>query len=933
MKRFIFLNFFICLISIEVVAFPIIGKDVTTIFVSQDEESVVLEAVEMFRSDVKLVSEREAILVNEISENTIIVGTLGVNPILDRIIEQNKINIEGVKDEWEAFQIEVADFQSKKILLVVGSDKRGTAYGILELSRIIGVSPWVWWADSHPVKKKNVDISDSFFRKQKPSVQYRGIFINDEGVGFTPWSVKTFDPKKDNKSVGPKTYSKVFELMLRLRANIIWPAMHPITTPFYLVEGNKEIAQKYGIIIGTSHHEPLMRNTEEWNRKKHGAFNFQTNRKSVLDFWTERVNQLHNSENFYTVGMRGAGDVGMEGVKSVQEQADVLNQVFLEQRNILAENLNPAVEKIPQLFVPYKEVLEVYDKGLNIPDDITLMWCDDNYGYLTKFNTDKELSRSGGSGIYYHVSYWGRPHEYTWISTTPPAFTYWQMKKAYESGARKVWIVNVGDIKPAEFDTEFFLDLAWDFNSISEKNILQVSENWFAREFGEELAPELNAVMNEYYRLAFIRKPELMGWSRIEEDGFPNKLSPVTDTEFNPFVFGDQIYNRINDYESLMKKTEKLRKSIPDKKKDSYFQLIYFPVHAAGEMNKKLLYAQKARLFSKYNLPVTNEYIWRSLNAHNSVDTLVNFYNRKMSNGKWNGMMHSKTWRVPVYFTPNLPDSVLFDNSDTEVLLWPENYDKPITNDTKVKLTSFVNQIGMETNVYVFSRNNKKPYWKVNEKPSWIEISERESDFSNETCLIFRLKSGKLKKNIVEGNVILTINKKRYTFEVSAIKLPVNLPTEHNKLILVNTAEFENQIKKTPTIFQGLGHSTRSVELNQGAENAVIYSILTTSSGQAEITLRLLPVHPIEGDQIRYAVAVNDEKPQIVSFESDFINRSEEWKSNVSRNQAVKTTTHFFEKAGQQKITIYALDKGVVLDQLSVDFSIGRHFYELPRIK
>ena len=618
--------FIICILLQSVFCF--VGKaseDVTfrhgqniQISVNKSEAEVVKTAIDIFSSDFQRVFQSKIIS----SENgEILVGTLGLNSVAEETA--NPADVVELKNKHEGFLLTVKNGK----LIVLGSDKRGTAYGILEISRIIGVSPWEWWADSPISPQKKLTLKNGFKTLQSPSVKHRGIFINDEDWGLTPWSYKNYEPSEIKGSIGPKTHARIFELLLRLRANTFWPAMHECSVAFYMTPGNKEMADKYGIYVGSSHCEPMNRNTNfEWKKVGTGDYNYLTNRDNILKFWEERTKQLAGSDNIYTLGIRGVHDGKMQGANTVQEQKDALTQILKDQRDMIKNLVNPDIEKVSQVFIPYKEVLDVYNAGLEVPEDVTLMWCDDNYGYINHFPSTAEQSRKGGNGIYYHVSYWGRPHDYLWLSTTHPAQIYYQMKLAYDKGARDMWIINVGDIKPAEYQLEMTMDMAWNINSIqsNKKDIDLHLKNWLQREFGQKNSAELLHIMNEYYRLAFIHKPEFMGNTRTEETNPSFKI--VSD-----FPWSEQEINqRITDYQTIENQVKKISATIPKSKKASWYQLIEYPVTAAAEMNKKLLYGQLAR---------HHKADWKqSDDAYNEIVRLTKQYNQLLG-GKWNYMM------------------------------------------------------------------------------------------------------------------------------------------------------------------------------------------------------------------------------------------------------------------------------------------------------
>jgi hypothetical protein len=604
------------------------GKTVIVV-IDNKEEQVVRTALEMFQQDYKSVF--GAIVQPSTQKGTIYIGTLGLNSTAESMVES--ADIQSIKEHKEAFLIKVIGNK----LVVLGSDKRGTAYGILEISRKIGVSPWAWWADSHTYKKDIMELEDGYKDIQYPSVSRRGIFINDEDWGLTPWSYQTYEPSDIKGQIGPKTHARIFELLLRLRANTFWPAMHSCSVAFYQTPGNKEMADKYGIFVGTSHCEPMVCNANaEWKIEGEGQYNYISNRANVLKFWEQRVTELANSDNIYTLGMRGIHDGPMEGAKTALEQKEALTKIINDQRKMLASIVNPNLEEISQVFIPYKEVLEAYRMGLEIPDDVTLMWTDDNYGYIRHFPDSTERARKGGNGIYYHVSYWGRPHDYLWLATTHPAHVYTQMKMAYDKGIQDMWILNVGDIKPAEYLIELYMDMAWNINAIEPdiKGLDSHLKTWLEREFGKDNSSTLLDVMNEYYRLAYIRKPEFMGNTRTEEKD--PKYIIVSDLPWSE----SDIKTRIKEYEAISEKVQNMASEIPTPLKSTWLQFIEYPVRGAVEMNKKQLYGQLAR----HGLDD-----WQlSDDVYDRIVSLTKKYNA-LNNGKWNRIMDFRPRELAVF--------------------------------------------------------------------------------------------------------------------------------------------------------------------------------------------------------------------------------------------------------------------------------------------
>ena len=736
------------------------------------EEKVVQTALKLFIRDYQSVFSASAAV--DARQGNIIVGTVGKSPLL-KVVSADVSALAGKK---QAFLLQVLPDGK---LLVAGSDSHGTAYGIMELSRLIGVSPWEWWADVTPEKKTSFVLSAEYQTLQSPSVEYRGIFINDEDWGLMPWSSQTYEPSDIKGHIGPKTNARIFELLLRLRANTYWPAMHECTLPFFLTEGNRKVAEEYGIFIGSSHCEPMVCSAAgEWRRRGQGDYDYVNNSASVYKFWEDRVKEVAQQGNIYTLGMRGVHDGQMQGAKTVAEQKAVLERVLKDQRGLLQKYVNKDVTAIPQAFIPYKEVLDIYNAGLQVPDDVTLIWCDDNYGYIRHFPTAEERARKGGNGIYYHVSYWGRPHDYLWLGTFSPYLLHQQMKLAYDRGIQKMWVLNVGDIKPAEYQIELFLDMAWNIDEVNEIGVTAHLKSWLGREFGSNCAEELLPAMEAHYQLSYIRKPEFMGNTR-EEERDP-KYKVIKDLPWSE----QTISERLRSYTVLSDVVERMESNIPADRQDAYFQLVKYPVQAAAQMNRKILTAQLAR-HSKVD--------WKQSDAaFDSIASLTQQYN-SLQNGKWNRMMDFQPRKLPVF-------KRVEHTAATE----------PMVTDRKM------------------------------------------------LC----------KWNAME----CTYGK--------------------------------------PVPYEGLGYERKAAGIRKGS--SLTFAFDDYGKDSVEVEIRLLPSHPLDEKQLRFAISVDEAVPQTVSYETK--GRSEEWKENVLRNQAIRKVTLPINKQASHKLVITALDEGVVLDQV-----------------
>lgn len=573
------------------------------------------------------------------------------------------IDIKALRGLTDGFAIRERD----GVIHIAGANGRGTAYGLLEMSRKAGVSPWIWWGDVVPGKKDLLEIEDGYSDLQGASVERRGIFINDEDWSLRPWSHLNFEPSGKTE-IGAATYRKIFELLLRLRGNTLWPAMHEGTTPFFFVDGAKAQADSCGIVIGTSHCEPMLRNNVgEWNVGERGRFNYKTNRDEVQRYWQERLQQVKDSEggNIFTIGMRGIHDSSMEGYSTEEEKFGALQQVIDDQQRLIEENIgNPALQD--QVFVPYKEVLELYENGLRVPDYVTLMWCDDNHGYITRLSDSKEQKRPGGGGIYYHLSYWGQPHDYLWLTTTQPGLIWHQMRQAYDNNVRKLWIVNVHDPKVAGYDLELFMDMAWDIDSVDASSLRSHYKEWLKRQFGEKAADLIFPVMHDFYRLCGQRKPEFMGWSQVEKDRdlYERRLTPVRSTEFNPDEFGNELQRYVDEFDRASYVVDYATKFVDPSLYDAYFASVIYPVCASAAHARSLLKAQEARSLASGRNGVVDRFALEerirqacaeSQRAYQEVRKLTEYYNDVVSDGKWKGSMDMRPRDLPVFAAPSLP--------------------------------------------------------------------------------------------------------------------------------------------------------------------------------------------------------------------------------------------------------------------------------------
>lgn len=620
--------------------FPLVqaGRAAPLVVAPEDHEVVRLAAADLARDIAAVTGVTPSVGPRAASgAPRVLIGTLGHSPLIDRLTDAGQLDVSALRGAWESFIIAVlppARPEADPLLVIAGSDRRGTAFGIYELAQQIGVSPWHWWADVPPEKQPELLIPAGTRRFGPPSVKYRGIFLNDEDWGLQPWAATTFEP--ENGGIGPKTYAKVFELLLRLKANTLWPAMHACTQPFNADPRNAALADRYAIVMGSSHAEPMLRNNVgEWPHDRPKDYNYIANREGVRAYWEERVRTNAAYESIWTLGMRGIHDSAIQGANTDGERINVLEQVFADQRDLLTQHVGPALSQsslwglvpgrpptapspalaaIPQMFCAYKEVLDLYRQGLRVPDDVTIVWPDDNFGYVRSFASSKDRQRSGGFGVYYHLSYLGRPLAYLWLNTTPPALIWSEMTKSYAHGADRIWIVNVGDLKPAEIGTEFFLNLAWDVKTWGPDAQPAFLRKWAAREFGPAHANEIAAVMSDFYTLNFARKPEHLQWWLPRQDP---RQSDFTDAE---------IAARLDAFASLRTRTDVLAAALPAAKQDAFFQLVAYPVHGAALANARYFLGERGDLDAA-----------RAADAE--LHALTRRFNEDIAGGKWRGFI------------------------------------------------------------------------------------------------------------------------------------------------------------------------------------------------------------------------------------------------------------------------------------------------------
>jgi hypothetical protein len=766
------------------------------------------------------------------SRNCIIIGSIESSSLIKQLIQQKKINVNAINNKWEAYQVQTIKTPFKGIdnaLVIAGSDRRGTAFGVFELSKQIGVSPWYWWADVPVKKTSSLFVKENTFISDAPKVKYRGIFINDEAPALSNWSKEKFG------GFNHQFYEKVFELVLRLKGNYLWPAMWG--NAFYYDDSlNIRTADEYGIVMGTSHHEPLMRAHEEWKYFGKGRkWDYDSTETGLKEFWRGGMQRAWN-EKIVSIGMRGDGDAPM----SRETATALLERIVKGQRQIIEEVTGKPASETPQLWALYKEVQDYYDKGMRVPDDVTLLLCDDNWGNIRKLPKLDEKPRKGGYGIYYHFDYVGGPRNYKWINTNPIPRVWEQMHLAYEYNARQIWIVNVGDIKPMEFPISFFLDYAWNPEKISADDLQKYTEQWAAAQFGNKYAKEIADIISKYSKYNGRRKPELLD---------ANTYSLRNYNEFETVV---------KEYNAVLAKAEKINKQIPAAYKDAFFQLVLHPVKASANLNElyynaalnKKAYADRSADANMYADKVKELYV---------NDSMISLQYHRLGNGKWNHMMDQTHigytyWQQPPF------------NKMPVVSYIPKDATVPPADHGIIEISR--------------GSQYRMPY--------------------------------ELKGNIFfQVNNIVSINADHFTKAINT-----------------------NDIKWS--ILPGLGRTGSAVTTFPVTATAQMpgekapyleYEVYTFDWNEVKINCYFSPTLNFHNTAtgLQYAIAVDDERPQIVSINKE--DNTGVWNKWVADNIIIKTTTHKITRPGKHIIKYWMVDSGVVLQKIIAEFGAGDQSY------
>lgn len=909
-------------------AMPIVSPDnKADIFISAEDFPGAIRAAADLVQDIHRVSSHRLKLVQETSQltssNAIIIGTLGRGGLVDELVSSGRVDVNAIAKRWDGFHMEVVEQplpNVKRALLIIGANMRGSIYGIYDLSEQIGVSPWHYWADVPVARKEQIYVLAGTRKQDFPKVRYRGIFLNDEAPALTGWV------KANHGDYNHEFYAKVFELLLRLKANYLWPAMW--NNAFNDDDPkNQALAHEYGIVMGTSHHEPMMRADKEWNRYGKGNWEYSTNRDNIYKFWQDGARRAKPFESLFTMGMRGQEDAPM----SEGENIGLLEQIVRDQRQILAETFSDKpVSEIPQVWCLYKEVQAYYEKGMRVPDDITLLWGDDNWGNIRRLPTPEERQRSGGAGIYYHFDYVGGPRSYRWINTVPITKIWEQMHLAYTHEANQIWITNVGDLKPMEFPTEFFLRMAWDPERWPKERLQTFGRLWAEREFGASYAARVEALITGYTRHNGRRKPELMA---------PSTYSLLHYQEAERVLAELQV---------LTDEAEKLYAEIPADRRDAFYQLVMHPVLATANLTRMYIAVAKNRLYAQQGRRTAEIYRQQAKDFFEQDKLLKERYH-SINNGKWRHFMDQShigytNWQNPEGDQmPVLYEYVPGDYAEMGIAVagvaeaWPAAVggEWPHTGKHELSFDFFGQQ---ERELVVFNRG-QLPYEFTATAEPWIKLSHTGSRIETELPIRVSIDWTKLPDGVSTGTIVIRgTGWQSAKIAVTAQKPSAKLRRqakgylEADGYIAIEAAGFSKNRKSQGYEWQEIpGHGRTKSAISPypvsdfsftDLKNApyVEYPITFFSTGTVELQTVLAPSLPfVPGRGLRYAVAIGDEQPQIIDFLADYKDGDAAWERSVEDGVRIARSRHRINQPGPTTLKLFMVDSGVTVQRLQVD--------------
>lgn len=896
--------------------FPMVvnGKS-APLFVDASDYPGVIRAAKSLQSDIQKVSGNAPAFSDDKmpdAAHVIIIGTLGKSKVIDALVKAGKLNVDGLSGKWEKFHAQVINepFRGiKSALVITGSDKRGSIYGIYDLSSEIGVSPWYWWADVPVEKHPDIYVNAGLHTLGEPKVKYRGIFINDEAPALSGWTKEKFG------GFNSEFYVNVFELILRMKGNYLWPAMwgnaFQVDDPL-----NPVLADEFGVVIGTSHHEPLMRAHDEWRRFGKGKWNYVTNDSTLREFWRQSMKERGARENIVSVGMRGDGDEPMTRGTATE----LLERIVKDQRQIIEETSGKPASETPQLWALYKEVQDYYDKGMRVPDDVTLLLCDDNWGNIRKLPAPGAPKRKGGYGIYYHFDYVGGPRNYKWLNTNLIPRIWEQMHLAYEYDAREIWIVNVGDIKPVELPTAFFLDYAWNPDRWNADNIDQYTRLWAEKTFGLKEGREAGDLLHLYTKYNARRKPELLS------------------SKTYSLLHYREWENVVKDYKTLAARAQKQYDQLETRYKDAYYQLVLFPILACSNLNEMYYYTALNQLYYQQGRATANLMAEEVERTFRKDEELTHYFHTGLANGKWNHMMSQthigyKIWQqpeknaIPPTQKNEIPavaePAVMMEGSAT-------SWGKGAVSE-EFRITA-----GTDKYIEIFNKGLSPFDYKIQGIPDWLSVSEPSGKIAGQRRLYLKVISDKLKETeamaqlsvIGPEDAIIKVNVKGVKSARAASGFKGFI--ERDGVIAVEASHFQNAVnseeiswKVIPEIGRtGSGVAVFPVTAKSAAPAPgsphLAYDIWLTKPGEITVSWLLSPTLEFNDSRgLKIAVSLDDEKPVIIDIHEDRSLKA--WEKTVADNIKTLVSKHSVSASGKHTLKYWFVDPGVVLQKIVID--------------
>jgi len=861
----------------------------------------------------------------DLSPNAVIVGTIGHSQVIDELIAAGKLDVEDIVGKWESYVIQVVADPLPGVssgLIIAGSDRRGAIYGIYEISRQIGVSPWYWWADVTPEKQDNLVVRQGTYKQGEPSVKYRGIFLNNEAPSLTTW-VQQFG------GFNHHFYEKVFELILRLRGNYLWPAMWSPKSFFRDDVLNAKLADEYGIVIGTSHHEPMMRAWGEWARYGKGEWNYSTNKENLLKFWADGIEWTKNYEKIVTVGMRGDGDEPMMHDGTIEEMIAIMEDIISEQRKILAEKINPDLTQVPQVWALYKEVQELYENGLKVPDDVTILLANDNFGNLRMLPHGEERNHPGGFGMYYHFDYVGGPKSYRWVNSTPNQKIWEQMSMAYDYGVDRIWIVNVGDLKPHEIAIEFFLEMAYDVKKWNRDNLDQFTLEWAEREFGSEFAADIARIADTYRKFTGRKK---------SEDVMPDTYS---------LLHYKEAERVLAEFEEISIRAEEIYELLPEHKKDAFYQLVLYPTRASKNVVKLNIYAGLSQLYADQGRISANLYADLAERVFNDEANDTRYYNNTLAGGKWRGMMSEahigqRGWQTEDYnIMPEVRRVPVVAGSEMGIAVegFKSSYTQPDAVVTTLprfsvftKERHYIDIFNMKADPFVAEVTVSDPWILITQESPLIELQSR---------IWIDIDWEKAPKGDISGEVMITGAGKTITVVVRVDNpdltayhaLPPMTFIESNGFVSIEAEHYSNNVAYEGYQWYNIPNYGRTLSsmavfpttgpyFTPPDAPCLEYQIYVEKPGNVVVTVYTAPTNNINRSRgLCYGIAFDDQPIQIIDTfpkENDAFYTSPLWSKGVMENVRTTTSRHRLE-AGLHTLRFWLVDPGVVLQKIVID--------------